>query len=112
MSAPELDRATLDANYNLRAAVPEHPVYFARYEAASEAFRQRAGGRLDLAYGDGPRQAIDLFLPRTASAPKTPSRRARRRCWSSSTAATGSGSTARTSRSSPSSWSRPAPPSR
>jgi arylformamidase len=65
MSLPELDRATLDANYNLRAAVPEHPIYFARYEAASEAFRQRAGGRLDLAYGDSPRQAIDLFLPRT-----------------------------------------------
>ena len=67
MSPPELDRAALDANYNLRAAVPEHPVYFARYEAASQAFRQRAAGRLDLAYGDSPRQAIDLFLPQTAS---------------------------------------------
>jgi len=66
MSPPELDRAALDANYNLRAAVPEHPIYFARYEAASQAFRQRAGGRLDLAYGDSPRQAIDLFLPQTA----------------------------------------------
>ena len=68
MSPPELDRAALDANYNLRAAVPDHPVYFARYEAASQAFRQRAAGRLDLAYGDSPRQAIDLFLPQTAIA--------------------------------------------
>jgi arylformamidase len=66
MSPPEIDCAALDANYNLRAAVPEHPIYFARYEAASQAFRQRAGGRLDLAYGDSPRQAIDLFLPQTA----------------------------------------------
>ena len=63
MAPRRADRATLDANYNLRAAVPEHPSYFDRYEAASEAFRQRAGGRLDLAYGDSPRQAIDLFLP-------------------------------------------------
>jgi len=68
MSPPALDRAALDANYNLRAAVPEHPLYFARYEAASQAFRGRAGGRLDLPYGDGPRQALDLFLPQDASA--------------------------------------------
>jgi arylformamidase len=58
------DRAALDANYNLRAAVPEHPAYFERYAATSDAFRVRWPGRLDLSYGDSPRQAIDLFLPR------------------------------------------------
>ena len=63
MSPSDPDRATLDANYNLRAAVPEHPAYFARYEAESRVFRQRAQSRLDLAYGESPRQAIDLFLP-------------------------------------------------
>jgi arylformamidase len=63
MSLSEIDRAALDANYNLRAAVPEHPAYFARYEASSAAFRSRAGGRLDLPYGDSPRQIVDLFLP-------------------------------------------------
>ncbi|MDF2782192.1 MAG: esterase [Geminicoccaceae bacterium] len=69
MAPPELDRTTLDANYNLRAAVPEHPTYFARYEAESRAFRQHARARLDLAYGDSPRQAVDLFLPQQPSPP-------------------------------------------
>ena len=69
MAPPELDRTTLDANYNLRAAVPEHPTYFARYEAESRAFRASARARLDLAYGDSPRQAVDLFLPQEPSPP-------------------------------------------
>jgi arylformamidase len=63
MSLSPADQAALDANYNLRAAVPEHPAWFARYEATSAAFRARWPGRLDLPYGDSPRQAIDLFLP-------------------------------------------------
>jgi arylformamidase len=63
MSLSPADRAALDANYNLRAAVPEHPVWFERYAATSAAFRARWPGRLDLSYGDSPRQAIDLFLP-------------------------------------------------
>lgn len=69
MSLSDPDRATLDANFNLRAAVPEHPEYFARYEASSAAFRERWPGRPDLAYGSSPRQAIDLFLPRTGQRP-------------------------------------------
>jgi arylformamidase len=63
------DRAALDAQYNLRAAVPEHLEYFARYERDSAALRARWPGRLDLAYGPTPRQAIDLFLPRARPAP-------------------------------------------
>ena len=63
------DRAALDAQYNLRAAVPEHLEYFARYERESAALRARWPGRLDLAYGPTPRQAIDLFLPRARPAP-------------------------------------------
>jgi arylformamidase len=69
MTLFEADRATLDANYNLRAAVPEFQHYFDRYDAASEAFRARRPGRLDLAYGEGPRQAVDLFLPDAADPP-------------------------------------------
>lgn len=74
MSPADPDRQTLDANYNLRAAVPEHPLYFARYQATSEAFRQRWPGRLDLVYGAGPGQAIDLFRPETnrAASPLPP----------------------------------------
>jgi arylformamidase len=69
MPLSDAERAALDAEYNLRAAVPEHLSYFARYEAASAALRARCRGRLDLAYGATPRQAIDLFLPDSGDAP-------------------------------------------
>ena len=49
MGLSPADRAALDANYNLRAAVPEHPAWFERYAATSAAFRARWPGRLDLA---------------------------------------------------------------
>ena len=69
MSERQPDRTTLDAQYNLRAAVAEHQDYFDRYEAESERFRQRHQGRLDLAYGDSPRQIVDLFLPTSPRPP-------------------------------------------
>jgi arylformamidase len=72
MSLSPTDQAVLDASYNLRAAVPEHPAWFERYVATSAAFRARWPGRLDLAYGDSPRQAIDLFLPQGPQAPRPP----------------------------------------
>jgi arylformamidase len=68
MPQPAAERAALDAQYNLRAAVPEHLTYFARYEGDSAALRARWPGWLDLPYGPTPRQAIDLFLPRHATA--------------------------------------------
>jgi arylformamidase len=63
------ERAALDAQYNLRAAVPEHLAYFARYERESAALRARWPRRLDLAYGPTARQAVDLFLPSEGPAP-------------------------------------------
>ena len=69
MREGETVRAALDAQYNLRAAVPEHLTYFSRYETESAALRARWPGRLDLSYGPTPRQAIDLFVPRTQPAP-------------------------------------------
>jgi arylformamidase len=69
MGQVETERAMLDAQYNLRAAVPEHLTYFARYEAESAALRAHWPARLDLSYGPTPRQAIDLFLPGTSGAP-------------------------------------------
>ena len=69
MPLSDAERRALDAEYNLRAAVPEHLSYFARYEAASRALRTRRRGRLNLAYGATPRQAIDLFLPDVRDAP-------------------------------------------
>ena len=69
MTSSGADRAALDAEYNLRARVPEFQDYFDRYDQMSEAFRARARCRLDLAYGAGPRQGVDLYLPEADAPP-------------------------------------------
>jgi len=51
----------VEREYNLRAAFPDHPQWFARWGADSEAARARLEGSLNLRYGSGPRQMIDLF---------------------------------------------------
>ncbi len=56
---PEL----VERGYNLRAAVPEHPVWFERYASASAKARAEFAPRLDLRYGPGPKETLDLFVP-------------------------------------------------
>ncbi len=55
----------LEAEYNNRARVPEHPQIFARWARDAAAYRARASAEkraeLGLTYGPGPRQTIDLF---------------------------------------------------
>ena len=51
----------VEREYNLRAAFPDHPQWFARWAAESAAARARLAARLDLRYGSGPKQTIDLF---------------------------------------------------
>jgi arylformamidase len=55
----------LEAEYNNRARVPEHPVHLAAWARDSAAYRVACGDRaiLDIAYGEHPRQRFDLFLP-------------------------------------------------
>ena len=55
------DQAQLDAQYNNRAAVPEHTRWTERWPQASAATRARLAGRLDEPYGTGERQRIDVF---------------------------------------------------
>lgn len=47
--------------------IPDGEAYPARWAAAAQAFRDKLGGQgraeLDIAYGDGPRNRFDLFLP-------------------------------------------------
>jgi acetyl esterase/lipase len=59
-----MDRAALDAAYNNTAAVgvPKRDQYVADWTARSDAVRKVGGAKLDLRYGDGPRQRLD-FLP-------------------------------------------------
>jgi arylformamidase len=64
----ELDPG-LEAEYNNRAAVPEHPQIFAAWEQRSERFRSRWNGRLELPYGPGARETLDLFPAATGQAP-------------------------------------------
>ncbi len=53
--------AAVEREYNLRAAFPDHPHWFARWAADSAAARQRLASSLNLRYGSGPKQTIDLF---------------------------------------------------
>jgi arylformamidase len=60
---PMADPAWLDDQYNNRARIPDHPAIFDRWDAASKLARTQPGARLDLRYGDGERELLDLFPP-------------------------------------------------
>lgn len=51
----------VEREYNLRAAFPDHPQWFARWAADSAFARSQLQSSLDLRYGSGPKQTIDLF---------------------------------------------------
>jgi arylformamidase len=62
------DQAGLDAQYNNRARIPEHPAILARWAALGVEVRTSLDAALDLPYGDGDRERLDIFRP---SAPAT-----------------------------------------
>src|SRR5215469_7031868 len=64
-----MDRAQLDAAYNNSAAVPERDAIIADWVARSARVRREIAGHLDLAYGDTPRERLDLFLAADPGAP-------------------------------------------
>jgi arylformamidase len=57
------DRAALDREYDNRGKVPNYSEYLARYPAESARTRDALSTRLDLHYGPGPSETLDLFLP-------------------------------------------------
>ena len=60
----------LEQQYNNRARVVDHPRYLQSWRQRSEAFRTRAQHAvLDLAYGERPREVLDLFPAVPANAP-------------------------------------------
>jgi arylformamidase len=61
--------ANLEAQYNARAAVPEHLDIQADWQRRSERVRASLDCTLDLAYGDSERQKIDFFSAGPADAP-------------------------------------------
>ncbi len=60
----------LEAEYNNRARVPEHPAILAKMDVDAAAYRARSPkAELGLKYGPSERQVIDLFPSGTANAP-------------------------------------------
>ncbi|MGO4524251.1 alpha/beta hydrolase [Microvirga sp. 2MCAF35] len=60
MAAEDLD---LEAEYNNRARVPDHPTHIAGWLRDAAAYRESANCELDLSYGPGERNRLDLFHP-------------------------------------------------
>jgi arylformamidase len=57
----------LEAEYNNRARVPEHPGIIAGWKRDATAYRaSHLHSEIGLSYGDSPRQTIDLFWPDNA----------------------------------------------
>ena len=67
--APHDDPAWLDSMYNNRARVPGHPAYFARWAAASAEARAAQPATLDLRYGEGTNETLDVFPAAVTGAP-------------------------------------------
>lgn len=61
----------LEAEYNNRARVPEHPAIIAGWKESAAAFRaSHSNAELQIAYGQTARQVLDIFWPdRSRSAP-------------------------------------------
>ena len=65
MNAPQLnDPAWLESQYNNRALVPEHARHFADWARLSEEARKALGGMLDVRYGHGDGETLDIFPAR------------------------------------------------
>jgi arylformamidase len=63
------DPAWLDAQYNNRALIADHAQVFERWAAASALVRERSSRRLDVRYGDGPNERLDVFPTMRDKAP-------------------------------------------
>jgi arylformamidase len=55
----------VERGYNNRAAVPEYPHFFSLYAEMSRAAVSALRPQLDLRYGPGPKETLDLFVPET-----------------------------------------------
>lgn len=59
----EYDQQALDAEYNLRPIWPDVPEAIAHRENESARVRGRIPGRLNVAYGETPKETLDVFPP-------------------------------------------------
>ena len=63
MSTIEYTPEFVERGYNNRAAVPDHPRWLAHYPEASAKARAALAPKVDLRYGPGAKESLDLFLP-------------------------------------------------
>jgi arylformamidase len=63
------DSAEMDRMYNNRALVPEHPEHFRRWAADSAEVVRTEVRELDLRYGGGPNEHLDIFPAARPDAP-------------------------------------------
>jgi arylformamidase len=63
------DPAWLEQQYNNRARVPDHAIHFRKWAAASAHTRAHAPCVLDVRYGDGPGETLDIFPTTAPDAP-------------------------------------------
>ena len=63
------DADWLERQYNNRAAVPEHPVIFERWDQSSMLARSRMTARLDVAYGPSSAETLDVFPAARSGSP-------------------------------------------
>ena len=61
--------AWYDSMYNNRALVPEHAAHFAQWAQTSADARARLKCTLDIAYGDGLNETLDIFPANKPNAP-------------------------------------------
>ena len=66
-SRPPLTPEYCERQYNVRAAIPGHPQIFARWKDASREARRTLSCALDVAYGSGPDETLDIFYARGES---------------------------------------------
>ncbi len=66
---PVKDAAWHDRMYNNRALVPDFADHFAHWQQASVAARQSGPATLDVAYGPGPLETLDIFPAASPDAP-------------------------------------------
>jgi len=63
------DPQWLDRMYNNRALVPDHALYFSRWADTSAAARRDQPCTVDVLYGTGPNETLDIFPAPQAGAP-------------------------------------------
>ncbi|HET9045900.1 MAG TPA: alpha/beta hydrolase [Casimicrobiaceae bacterium] len=63
-AVPALTAELVERGYNNRAAVPEHPQFFAEYTARSKKAVAALTPQQDLRYGPNAKETLDLFVPR------------------------------------------------